>query len=187
MRVVWAVSSGRYSDYGVSCLFEQKEDADAWRDLTSRGPDSYGEPYVEEFNLYEPGERPARWLEYRASVCLGDDGTLVAMGPYVEDQRVVLHAWCTQHDELSDARCARVRVETSHYGEDDLTGQARLHGFSPRVFGPPPSTSYTQVSAVGPDKEGVIKAVQDRIAEWAERTGYAGTMPPWPTDWEVLG
>ena len=59
IRIIWAASSGSYSDYGVDVLFETKKDAQAYVD--------YGfAEHVEEFKLYPAGYRPVVTKLYTA-------------------------------------------------------------------------------------------------------------------------
>ena len=54
MKTVYAISSGAYSDYRVHWLLEDKEEAE--RLVNELNDDGYDAPFVEEFDLAEPGE-----------------------------------------------------------------------------------------------------------------------------------
>jgi hypothetical protein len=79
MRIVYAVSSGDYSDYHVSCLFERLEDAKAYVELRLGGPQQWvidgielrpagqdrWDPFIERFQLWDSVPHAAVGLSRR--------------------------------------------------------------------------------------------------------------------------
>jgi hypothetical protein len=54
-KTIWAVSSGDYSDYGVTAVFASKESAEAYAAIENQDddPTAYGDARVEEFTYFE--------------------------------------------------------------------------------------------------------------------------------------
>jgi hypothetical protein len=71
---VWAIEQGEYSDYGITALFESKEDAEAVCERL--GPsDSWHGYRVEEFDLYRTGDRSLhRVITWSYTVRVLDNG-----------------------------------------------------------------------------------------------------------------
>lgn len=75
MRTVYVLTHGAYSDYGVICVFENREDADEYCSALG-GDNEYDDGYrVEEYTSYGPGERPNRVTVWDARVNISLDGT----------------------------------------------------------------------------------------------------------------
>ncbi len=51
MATVWAVSRGRWSDYGVVAIFSTREKAERFLPVAADGRSSYDEAFIEEFAL----------------------------------------------------------------------------------------------------------------------------------------
>lgn len=88
-RVVYAVATGEYSNYGVRAIYEREEDAQACADRIGG--------YVEEYPLYPPGDdsyriRTRYWAELRVML----DGT------HQDLREWTLPESCDQELELSD-------------------------------------------------------------------------------------
>lgn len=58
-HLIYAVSTGAYSDYSVNAIFVRREDAEA---AIAAGylAGSYDKPEIEEFDLFEAGELPVK-------------------------------------------------------------------------------------------------------------------------------
>lgn len=82
-KTVWAASSGSYSDYGVSSIFERQEDAEAY--VAEMNVDKgYGpDYYVEDFTYYPAGTRPTVTLIW--AVYAHDSGS-VTVESYATDE-----------------------------------------------------------------------------------------------------
>lgn len=74
MKKVWMVSSGSYSDYSVSAVFETEAQADRAAEAANTN-EGYLGYFVEERPWYPEGEEPEVITLYRGSVVLLDDGT----------------------------------------------------------------------------------------------------------------
>lgn len=74
MKTVYVLTHGEYSDYGVVCVFENREDADKYCSALGGG-DEYDDGYrVEEYVLYGSDEGPKYIILYIASVKVSSDG-----------------------------------------------------------------------------------------------------------------
>lgn len=176
MRTIWSVSHGHYSDYQVDCLFERREDAEAWLALTESSRDSaYWEGRIEEFSLFEAGRLPRRWKHYHVVAYLGDDGTLVASHTDRPDGFFAYFFWKNEVDDKPGAAVSRVHSE--HHNIEWIR---RYNDIWDRISGSRchfEETPHIQFSVDGTDEQAVIKSFKDRFAEWAERTGYQGAIP----------
>lgn len=63
MSIVYAITTGSYSDYRVERIFEARKDAETF--VTSMGGGNQWEPlHVEEFNFHPVGDLPIVYTEY---------------------------------------------------------------------------------------------------------------------------
>lgn len=140
-RTVWAVVSGEYSDYKIHVLFPTEQQAEAHaarrRKLEGHNKQSYGAATVEPFLLVEQGEPDAK-VFWHASCWYGTE-------PWMEQAR------------------QRERAHKTVVWETEQTDHPV---FSQNVPARPTVNVYKDhVSATGPDKRSVTKAVADRVAQ----------------------
>lgn len=74
-KLIWAVSSGSYSDYRVHAAFATEEQAETAAVKAEKAETYMGGYFVEELPWYPKGENPEPITVHRMSAVLWDNGT----------------------------------------------------------------------------------------------------------------
>ncbi len=132
-KVIYAISSGSYSDYGVHAVCTDEATAKAWALALSQEEDGYRkDAFVEEIAILEPGEPVKKRHRVSLRQELSDDGTERKVNIEEDDEYPVGCIWDAPPDRPS-VRFVRAPCHNGKGGRLEIEGRT-LEGVM-KVYG----------------------------------------------------